>query len=173
MIYSMEQEKERMILVGVSEGNQMDAYASLKVLGELAETAGAEVASKILQNREGIHPATYVEKGKLAEIRQLLYHLEADGVICDDELTQAQMKNLEEELSCKIVDRTLLILDIFASRARTSEGKLQVEMAQLKYRQARLVGLRSSLSRLGGGIGTRGPGEKKLEMDRRLISSRI
>lgn len=173
MIYSMEQEKERMILVGVSEGNQMDAYASLKELEELAETAGAEVASKILQNREGIHPATYVGKGKLEEIRQLLYHLEADGVICDDELTPAQMKNLEEELSCKIVDRTLLILDIFASRARTSEGKLQVEMAQLKYRQARLVGLRSSLSRLGGGIGTRGPGEKKLEMDRRLISSRI
>ena len=99
MIYSMEQEKERMILVGVSEGNQMDAYASLKELEELAETAGAEVASKILQNREGIHPATYVGKGKLEEIRQLLYHLEADGVICDDELTPAQMKNLEEELS--------------------------------------------------------------------------
>ena len=173
MIYSMEKEKERMILVGVSGGSQQEAAASLKELEELAETAGAEVASKILQNREGIHPATYVGRGKLEEIRQLLYHLEADGIICDDELTPAQMKNLEQELSCKIVDRTLLILDIFAARARTSEGKLQVEMAQLKYRQARLVGLRSSLSRVGGGIGTRGPGEKKLEMDRRLISSRI
>ncbi len=172
-MYQMEREKERMILVGVSLEGQSQAYASLKELEELAETAGAEVVSRILQNREGIHPATYVGKGKLEELRQLLYHLDADGIICDDELTPAQMKNLEEELACKIVDRTLLILDIFASRARTSEGKLQVEMAQLKYRQARLVGLRSSLSRLGGGIGTRGPGEKKLEMDRRLISSRI
>ena len=172
-MYQMEREKERMILVGVSMDGQAEAYASLKELEELAETAGAEVVSKILQNREGIHPATYVGKGKLEELRQLLYHLDADGIICDDELTPAQMKNLEEELACKIVDRTLLILDIFAARARTSEGKLQVEMAQLKYRQARLVGLRSSLSRLGGGIGTRGPGEKKLEMDRRLIASRI
>ena len=154
MFYSMEREKERMILVGVSDGSQKDAFASLKELEELAETAGAEVATKIFQNREGVHPATYVGKGKMEEIRQLLYHLEADGIICDDELTPAQMKNLEEELSCKILDRTLLILDIFAARARTSEGKLQVEMAQLKYRQARLVGLRSSLSRLGGGIGT-------------------
>ena len=172
-MYQMEREKERMILVGVSLEGQAEAYASLRELEELAETAGAEVVSKILQNREGIHPATYVGKGKLEELRGILYHLDADGIICDDELTPAQMKNLEEELSCKIVDRTLLILDIFAARARTSEGKLQVEMAQLKYRQARLVGLRSSLSRLGGGIGTRGPGEKKLEMDRRLISSRI
>lgn len=172
-MYQMEREKERMILVGVSLEGQAEAYASLRELEELAETAGAEVVSKILQNREGIHPATYVGKGKLEELRGILYHLDADGIICDDELTPAQMKNLEEELSCKIVDRTLLILDIFAARARTSEGKLQVEMAQLKYRQARLVGLRSSLSRLGGGIGTRGPGEKKLELDRRLISSRI
>ena len=172
-MYQMEREKERMILVGVSLEGQAEAYASLRELEELAETAGAEKKTKILQNREGIHPATYVGKGKLEELRGILYHLDADGIICDDELTPAQMKNLEEELSCKIVDRTLLILDIFAARARTSEGKLQVEMAQLKYRQARLVGLRSSLSRLGGGIGTRGPGEKKLEMDRRLISSRI
>lgn len=172
-MYQMEREKERMILVGVSLEGQAEAYASLRELEELAETAGAEVVSKILQNREGIHPATYVGKGKLEELRGILYHLDADGIICDDELTPAQMKNLEEELSCKIVDRTLLILDIFAARARTSEGKLQVEMAQLKYRQARLVGLRSSLSRLGGGIGTRGPGEKKLEMDRRLIRTRI
>ena len=172
-MYQMEREKERMILVGVSLEGQAEAYASLRELEELAETAGAEVVSKILQNREGIHPATYVGKGKLEELRGILYHLDADGIICDDELTPAQMKNLEEELSCKIVDRTLLILDIFAARARTSEGKLQVEMAQLKYRQARLVGLRSSLSRLGGGIGTRGPGEKKLEMDRRLIRERI
>ena len=135
-MYQMEREKERMILVGVSLEGQSQAYASLKELEELAETAGAEVVSRILQNREGIHPATYVGKGKLEELRQLLYHLDADGIICDDELTPAQMKNLEEELACKIVDRTLLILDIFASRARTSEGKLQVETRYLRVGQA-------------------------------------
>ena len=112
-------------------------------------------------------------KGKLEELKEMIYNLDATGVICDDELTPAQLNNLERELECKVMDRTMVILDIFAGRARTSEGKIQVELAQLKYRAARLVGMRASLSRLGGGIGTRGPGEKKLEMDRRLIHQRI
>ena len=131
------------------------------------------VAGRIIQNREAIHPGTYIGKGKIEEVKGLLYALNANGVICDDELSPAQMNNLERELECKVMDRTLLILDIFAKRAVTSEGKIQVELAQLRYRSARLVGLRSSLSRLGGGIGTRGPGEKKLETDRRLIRNRI
>ena len=126
-----------------------------------------------MQSRETIHPATYLGKGKLEELKELLYDLDATGVICDDELSPAQLNNLEQELECKVMDRTMVILDIFAQRAKTSEGKIQVELAQLKYRAARLVGMRASLSRLGGGIGPRGPGEKKLEMDRRLIHSRI
>ena len=172
-MYEMEECRERVILVGVDSEGDSDIAASLKELEELASTAGAEVAASVIQKREAVHPGTYIGKGKIEEIRQMLYLLDANGVICDDELSPAQMNNLEQELECKVMDRTLLILDIFAGRARTSEGKIQVELAQLKYRQARLVGLRSSLSRLGGGIGTRGPGEKKLEMDRRLISERI
>ena len=128
---------------------------------------------RVIQNREQIHPGTYVGKGKLEEIKDLLWETEADGIICDDELTPAQLGNLRDELNTKVMDRTLVILDIFASRASTSEGKIQVELAQLKYRQSILTGYGTSLSRLGGGIGTRGPGEKKLEMDRRLIKSRI
>lgn len=165
--------KERVILVGVQTSGQDETFWSLLELEELAQTAGAEVVNRLVQNREGIHPATYVGKGKIEEIKQMLYLMDATGIICDDELSPAQLNNLERELECKVMDRTLLILDIFAGRANTSEGKIQVELAQLKYRQARLVGLRSSLSRLGGGIGTRGPGEKKLEMDRRLITDRI
>lgn len=115
---------------------------------------------KVIQKRESIHPASYVGPGKLEELRELLYTLDATGIVCDDELSPAQYAVLEEELECKVMDRTLVILDIFAGRAATKEGKLQVELAQLKYRAARLVGLRRSLSRLGGGIGTRGPGEK-------------
>lgn len=128
---------------------------------------------KIIQNRERIHPGTYLGKGKIEEVKQRVWELGATGVVCDDELSPAQLRNLEDVLDTKVMDRTMVILDIFASRASTSEGKIQVELAQLKYRAARLVGLRSSLSRLGGGIGTRGPGEKKLEMDRRLIHERI
>ena len=128
---------------------------------------------KVIQNREAIHPGTYIGKGKIEEVRSLVLALDATGIICDDELSPAQLNNLERELDCKVMDRTLLILDIFAARAVTSEGKIQVELAQLRYRSARLVGLRESLSRLGGGIGTRGPGEKKLESDRRLIRTRI
>ena len=128
---------------------------------------------KIIQNRERIHPGTYLGKGKIEEVRERVWELGATGVICDDELSPAQLRNLESALDTKVMDRTMVILDIFAAHAVTSEGKIQVELAQLKYRAARLVGLRSSLSRLGGGIGTRGPGEKKLEVDRRLIHDRI
>lgn len=168
-----ENEKERVILVGVQTGGADDIFWSLLELEDLANTAGAEAVAKVVQNRESVHPGTYIGKGKIEEIKEMMYALGATGVICDDELSPAQLNNLEHELECKVMDRTLLILDIFAGRARTSEGKIQVELAQLKYRQARLVGLRASLSRLGGGIGTRGPGEKKLEMDRRLITDRI
>lgn len=168
-----EEIEERVILVGVSTGDGDDTEESLDELEELAKTAGAVTVGRVIQNREQIHPGTYIGSGKIAEVQQLAYEVEATGIICDDELTPVQLKNLEEELDLKVMDRTLIILDIFASRASTSEGKIQVELAQLKYRQARLTGLGSSLSRLGGGIGTRGPGEKKLEMDRRLIRSRI
>ena len=169
----LQEVEERVILVGVSTGEGDDTEQSLDELEELAKTAGAVTVGRVIQNREQIHPGTYIGTGKIAEVQQLAYEVEATGIICDDELSPAQLKNLEEELDLKVMDRTLIILDIFASRASTSEGKIQVELAQLKYRQARLVGLGSSLSRLGGGIGTRGPGEKKLEVDRRLIKSRI
>ena len=169
----LQEVEERVILVGVSTGEGDDTEQSLDELEELAKTAGAVTVGKVIQNREQIHPGTYIGTGKIAEVQQLAYEVEATGIICDDELSPAQLKNLEEELDLKVMDRTLIILDIFASRASTSEGKIQVELAQLKYRQARLVGLGSTLSRLGGGIGTRGPGEKKLEIDRRLIKSRI
>lgn len=172
-LYDMSEMEERVILVGVQENDQENAQESLEELGELARTAGALVAGTLIQNREAIHPGTYIGKGKLEELKGLIYALDAKGIICDDELTAVQLRNLEQFLECKIMDRTLLILDIFAARATSSEGKIQVELAQLKYRAARLVGLRNSLSRLGGGIGTRGPGEKKLEMDRRLIHMRI
>ena len=169
----LRKETERVILVGVSVPGQEMTEESLDELYELAKTAGAETAGRIIQNREQIHPATYVGKGKIEQIKDMLWEEEATGIICDDELSPVQMKNLQDELGVKVMDRTLLILDIFAARATTSEGKIQVELAQLKYRQTRLTGFGTALSRLGGGIGTRGPGEKKLEMDRRLIKSRI
>ena len=165
--------EERVILIGVQTAADENVEVSLDELEELASTAGAVTVGKVIQNREAVHPGTYIGKGKIEEVRALVYALNATGVICDDELSPAQLNNLERELDCKVMDRTLLILDIFATRAVTSEGKIQVELAQLRYRAARLVGLRESLSRLGGGIGTRGPGEKKLETDRRLIRSRI
>ena len=164
--------EERVILVGVQVGDE-DTQQSLDELEELADTAGAITAGKIIQSREAVHPGTYIGKGKIEEVRSLMLAVDATGIICDDELSPAQMNNLEHELECKVMDRTLLILDIFAKHATTSEGKIQLELAQLRYRSARLVGLRASLSRLGGGIGTRGPGEKKLETDRRLIRKRI
>ena len=165
--------EERVILIAADVGDGSDAAASLKELEELVDTAGAVTVDKIIQNRENIHPGTYLGKGKLDEVKERLWELNATGVVCDDELSPAQLRNLEDVLDTKVMDRTMVILDIFAARASTSEGKIQVELAQLKYRAARLVGLRNSLSRLGGGIGTRGPGEKKLEMDRRLIHERI
>lgn len=172
-MYEMEQIDERVILVGIDTGNEDAANRSLDELSELAKTAKAAVVGRLIQPRESAHPGTYIGKGKLTELKDLIWETDATGIICDDEMTSAQLGNLEEELSCKIIDRTLLILDIFAARAVSGEGKIQVELAQLRYRASRLAGLGRSLSRLGGGIGTRGPGEKKLEMDRRLIRERI
>lgn len=171
--YENEQIEEKVILVGISEQGGDDAEDSLAELAELVKTAGAVVVGTLIQKRETIHPGTYVGTGKVDEIAQLLAATGATGIVCDDELSPAQMKNLESILATKVMDRTLIILDIFAARATTSEGKIQVELAQLKYRLSRLSGLGKSMSRLGGGIGTRGPGEKKLEIDRRLINDRI
>jgi len=174
------EEKERVILVGVCVSDGDDTEVSLKELAELVKTAGAETVEVMIQNRESVHPGTYVGKGKIEEIGMMLALHDADGIVCDDELSPAQMKNLEDALQCKVMDRTMVILDIFAQHARTGEGKLQVELAQLKYRATRLIGSYSAMSRIGGGaagasggIGTRGPGEKKLEVDRRLIKARI
>ena len=172
-MFDLREEQERVILVGVQENGGANAEESLDELAELASTAGAKVEGRLVQVREAIHPGTYIGKGKLEELKILVRACDATGIICDDELSSIQLKGLEEALECKIMDRTLLILDIFAARAVSSEGKIQVELAQLKYRASRLSGLGTSLSRLGGGIGTRGPGEKKLETDRRLIRTRI
>lgn len=179
MIETKEQ-REKVLLVAVDLEDGIDVASSLDELAELADTAGADTVGRLIQNREAIHAATYIGKGKIQELKELVWQTEADTVICDDELSPAQIGNLQEALDCKVIDRTVLILDIFAAHASTSEGKLQVELAQLRYRASRLTGLGKSLSRIGGsaagssgGIGTRGPGEKKLEMDRRLIRERI
>lgn len=172
-LYDLKEEQERVILVGVSTGDHDDTEQSLDELGDLVKTAGALAVGKVIQNREAMHPGTYVGKGKIDEIKELLWEVDATGIVCDDELSPAQMNNLTEMLETKVMDRTLVILDIFAGRASTSEGKIQVELAQLRYRQSQLTGAGKALSRLGGGIGTRGPGEKKLEIDRRLIKDRI
>ena len=172
-LYELKEETERVILVGVATRENEDVQESLDELEELVETAGAQTVGRVVQSREGIHPGYYVGTGKLEEIQMAVRGLDATGIVCDDELSPSQINNLERELECKVMDRTVVILDIFAARAKTSEGKIQVELAQLRYRAARLTGLGTSLSRLGGGIGTRGPGEKKLEMDRRLIKTRI
>ena len=169
--YETKEIVEKVVLLGVDVGD--DTKESIKELAELVDTAGATVLDSIIQSRERMHPGTYIGKGKIEEVKDRVIELGATGVVCDDELTPAQLRNLEDLLDTKVMDRTMVILDIFAKRATTSEGKIQVELAQLKFSSARLVGLRSSLSRLGGGIGTRGPGEKKLEMDRRLIHERI
>ena len=165
--------QEQVILIGISTGDEREAEASLDELGELVKTAGARTLGRVIQNREAAHPATYLGKGKIEEVKWMVWETEATGVVCDDELSPAQLNNLEQALDTKVMDRTMVILDIFASRARTREGKIQVELAQLRFRAARLVGMRNSLSRLGGGIGTRGPGETKLETDRRVIHQRI
>src|SRR5262245_27148988 len=155
---------ENAILVG---------YNSLDELRELAVSAGARIVGEVVQHRQRPDPATYIGKGKVEELREAVVTEGVDVVIFDDELSPSQEKNLSESLDTKVVDRTGLILDIFARRAQTKEGKLQVELAQLNYRLTRLAGYSSHLSRLGGGIGTRGPGETKLEMDRRQIRHRI
>ena len=172
-IIKNEEIEEKVILVAVSENDGDDAEDSVAELEELGNTAGAKVVGVLIQKRERIHPALYVGTGKVDEIAELIAQTNATGIVCDDELSPAQMKNLEDILDTKVMDRTLIILDIFASRATTREGKIQVELAQLKYSRSRLAGFGRSMSRLGGGIGTRGPGEKKLEIDRRLISDRI
>lgn len=172
MIDTSEQ-AERILLIAVATSDEEETKASLVELEELGQTAGAVTVGVVIQNRERVHPRTYIGKGKITEVRELATKLHADTIVCDDELSPAQHNNLEQELGFKVVDRTVLILDIFAGRASTSEGKLQVELAQLRYRASHLVGDRSELSRLGGGIGTRGPGEQKLEVDRRLIKERI
>ena len=172
-LYKIEEAIEKVILVGVSEHDGDDTADSLEELKDLVKTAGAVVVGCLIQNREHVHPGLYIGTGKVEELAQLIAETGATGIVCDDELSPAQMKNLEDALDTKVMDRTLIILDIFAARATTSEGKIQVEMAQLKYRMTRLTGFGRSMSRLGGGIGTRGPGEKKLEIDRRLIKDRV
>lgn len=171
--YETDEKIEKVILVAVSTGDEDELRDSLDELEELVNTAGAVSVGRLIQNRESAHPGSYLGKGKIQELAIVMEELGAVGIVCDDELSPAQIKNLEDVLNKKILDRTQVILDIFAKRASTKEGKIQVELAQLKYRSARLVGLRASLSRLGGGIGTRGPGEKKLEIDRRIIKERI
>jgi GTP-binding protein HflX len=172
-LFELDEQKERFVLVGVALSDNDDTEESLDELEELTETAGAVAVGKVIQNREKIHPSTYIGKGKIEEVKQMINETGATGIICDDELSPAQLRNLEDALQTRVLDRTTLILDIFAKRASTREGKLQVEMAQLKFNSTRLVGLGTSLSRLGGGIGTRGPGEKKLETDRRVIKERM
>lgn len=172
-LYDTAEREERILLVGVATSDAEEVEQSLEELEELGQTARAVTVGKVIQNRERIHPGTYIGKGKIQEVREMAARCMADTVVCDDELTPAQYHNLQEQLEVKVIDRTVMILDIFAGRASTSEGKLQVELAQLRYRASHLVGGRSELSRLGGGIGTRGPGEQKLEMDRRLIKERI
>ncbi len=173
MLYEMKEQEESFLLVGVQTNDYEKTEESLDELGELVSTAKATVRGRLIQRREAIHPSTYVGKGKLIELKELLWETQATGIVCDDELSSIQLRNLEQELDCKVIDRTLLILDIFAARATSSEGKIQVELAQLKYRASHLTGMGKSMSRLGGGIGTRGPGEKKLETDRRMIRERI
>lgn len=165
--------EERVILVAVRKSDRENTEQSLDELCELASTAGAVTVARVIQNLDNFNPSTYIGKGKIDEIKELIIEYDATGIICDDELSPAQMNNLSDALEIKVMDRTLLILDIFAARANTNEGKIQVELAQLRYRSSRLSGLGNALSRLGGGIGTRGPGETKLEMDRRIIHERI
>ena len=169
------EKKEKYIEIAVTDGYDMDAVkSSLDELARLLDTAGAESVYQLTQTMESPSPATYIGKGKIDDLREFIDAFDADGVVSDDELTPAQMGNLEQALNVKVIDRTMLILDIFAQHATTREGKIQVEMAQLQYKSSRLSGSAGvAMSRLGGGIGTRGPGESKLETDRRRIRDRI
>ncbi|MEL7655427.1 MAG: GTPase HflX [Bacillota bacterium] len=164
-------EEYRAILAGVQLDE--DISYSMEELWALAEAAGVEVAGEMIQNKERPNTATYIGKGKVDELAEMCSNMDADTVIFNDELSGMQLRNLEDRLGVRVIDRTILILDIFAARAVSREGKLQVELAQLQYRLPRLTGFGKSLSRLGAGIGTRGPGEKKLETDRRHISKRM
>ncbi len=168
---------EFVILVAVDTSNGDDLFsgvdASLDELEELAETAGAVVVGRMIQKLPSFNASTYIGSGKIEELAYMILDRGATGIITDDELSPAQMYNLGQALDIKVMDRTMVILDIFAAHARTAEGKLQVELAQLQYRLSRLTGKGISMSRLGGGIGTRGPGEKKLEQDRRVIRNRV
>lgn len=166
-------QKEQVILVGVALHTMEECEASLDELEELAKTAGAVSVGRITQSLPHFSAATYIGKGKVEELQTMIFSSGVETIICDDELTPVQFRNLQDQLNVKVLDRTLLILDIFAGRAVTREGKIQVELAQLKHRASHLSGLGTSLSRQGGGIGTRGPGEKQIEMDRRLIHKRI
>ncbi len=172
-IYETGHAQEKVVLVAVSLDNDDMTDRSLDELEELVRTAGGEAAGRIIQNREAFSAATYIGKGKIEEVKDMIAETGATGIVCDDELSPAQMSNLEDALDTKVMDRTMLILDIFAKHASSNEGKLQVELAQLKYRSSKLVGSRSAMSRVTYGIGMRGPGEKKLEVDRRLIRNRI
>lgn len=177
-LHELNQLEERVILVAVemdekNSRSAMETEACLDELEELIKTAGATAVARSIQKRERIHPGHYLGTGKIEELKTMLAAYDATGIVCDDELSPAQMKNLEQMLGTKVMDRTMVILDIFAARALSGEGKIQVELAQLKYRLSRLAGIGASMSRLGGGIGTRGPGETKLETDRRYIKERI
>ena len=168
--YENSQEPEVAVLVGIDMG-LYNAQVSMDELEELARTAGAVVAAKIIQKRDKPDSATYVGSGRLEEIKAFTEANDVDLLIFDGELTPSQQRNIEDETDIRVIDRTTLILDIFAARARSNEGKIQVELAQLKYSLPRLGGKGAEMSRLGGGIGTRGPGESKLESDRRHIKS--
>lgn len=177
-LHELNELEERVILVAVemderSSRSAMDTDACLDELEELVKTAGGTAVARSVQKRERIHPGHYLGTGKIEELKAMLSAYDATGIVCDDELSPAQLRNLEQMLGTKVMDRTIVILDIFAARALSGEGKIQVELAQLKYRLSRLTGMGASMSRLGGGLGTRGPGEKKLETDRRYIKERI
>lgn len=175
ILYSTEKITERVILVGIEDEDRtvMDVDSRLDELEELVKTAGAESVGRLVQRRERPHPGHYIGKGKVDELKTMVAALDATGIVCDDELSPAQMRNLGQLIDTKVMDRTMVVLDIFAHRASSREGKIQVELAQLKYNLTRLTGQGTALSRLGGGIGTRGPGEKKLETDRRHIKDNI
>lgn len=175
-LHETNEAEERVILVAAETDEKKDAMdtdACLDELEELVKTAGGTAVARAVQKREKIHPGHYLGKGKIEELKIMVQAYDATGIVCDDELSPAQLRNLEQMLGTKVMDRTIVILDIFAARALSGEGKIQVELAQLKYRLSRLTGMGASMSRLGGGIGTRGPGEKKLETDRRYIKERI
>ncbi|PES37900.1 GTPase HflX [Bacillus thuringiensis] len=171
----MEEVLQRAVLVGVNVGNEDDFAYSMEELTNLAEACDVEVIGQVTQNLQRVNPSHYIGKGKIEEVAEYVQEIDANMVIFNDELSPSQIRNLEEDLDCKVIDRTILILDIFAQRAKTKEAQLQVEVAHLQYMMPRLIGLRESLGRQSGGVGTKnkGVGEKKLELDRRKIEEQI